>query len=50
MEKIALAFLNSFENFAQSMISFVQHQREVNQILVEKALKKLKSDFFNIYF
>lgn len=52
LEKIAVAFLNSFERFSQSMISFFEHQRKVNEILVNNHLKKLQSKklfFFHFF-
>ena len=49
LEKIAMAFLNSFNQFANNVTSFLEHQREVNEIVIQNALKKLKGNYFNLF-
>ena len=47
-DKISMAFLSSFDRFANTVTSFLEHQREVNRILILNSLKKMKGNLFFI--
>ena len=49
LEKFAMAFLNSFNQFSNNATSFLEHQREVNEIVIQNALKKFKGIFFGLF-
>ena len=49
LEKIAIAFLNSFNQFANNVTSFLEHQREVNEIVIRNALKKIKGNYLCLF-
>ena len=48
-EKIAMTFLNSFNQFANNVTIFLEHQKDVNEIEIQNSLKKLKGNYFNLF-
>ena len=47
-DKISMAFLSSFDRFANTVTSFLKNHREVNRILILNSLKKMKGNLFFI--
>ena len=44
-----MVFLSSSNHFANNVTSFLEHQREVNEIVIQNTLKKLKGNYFCLF-